>query len=473
VAVGNTLHWSKAWKTFVDFLGDYMKDKLGRDWGSAEIAKPLADRHTILQWFDALARQRAKHIGEPGEIRESEVTGAIACYFGVAYALYLLDHNVELQDRMIKRLKDAGQFQGAYYELLVASVLIRAGFELTLEDETDPNAKHCEFAAVSKATGKKYWIEAKMRAVVGLLGRTAADGTTSSNPISHMVGHLNGALAKPAADERMIFIDLNAEMPEIVDENGPPFVAIATRRLERYDRKELKKGEAAYVFVTNMNFHRNLEGRAQLVACPFGLGIPDFNRPGFYRLSERYKQDKKHADALKVAEDWSKLPRFPTTFDGSLPNVTLRGARPPIIIGERYNFEGAGTDGTDLIGTVVDATVNESEKMAYVVVKTEDGMYCTLSEPMTDGQINDYKAHPDAYLRKVVRPQSRADTPYELFQFFMDAHRALSREELMKRFVGRVPGAAQIPDDELLAIYCEGLVAGGGLFKVVDGVIQT
>jgi hypothetical protein len=145
----------------------------------------------------------------------------------------------------------------------------------------------------------------------------------------------------------------------------------------------------------------------------------------------------------------------------------------PIIIGERYNFEGAGTDGTDLIGTVVDATVNESEKMAYVVVKTEDGMYCTLSEPMTDGQINDYKAHPDAYLGKVVRPQSRADTPYELFQFFMDAHRALSREELMKRFVGRVPGAAQIPDDELLAIYCEGLVAGGGLFKVVDGVIQT
>jgi hypothetical protein len=52
VAVGNTLHWSKAWKTFVDFLGDYMKDKLGRDWGNAEIAKPLADRHTILQWFD-------------------------------------------------------------------------------------------------------------------------------------------------------------------------------------------------------------------------------------------------------------------------------------------------------------------------------------------------------------------------------------------------------------------------------------
>jgi hypothetical protein len=165
---------------------------------------------------------------------------------------------------------------------MVASALIRAGFELTLEDETDLNTKHCEFAAVSKATGKKYWIEAKMRAVVGLLGRTAADGTTSPNPISHMVRHLNAALGKPAADQRMIFIDVNAEMPfDVSDENRPPFVTLATRRLERYEQKELNEGETAYVFVTNLNFHRDLEGPAQLAVFPFGLGMPDFNRPGF------------------------------------------------------------------------------------------------------------------------------------------------------------------------------------------------
>jgi hypothetical protein len=474
VAVGNTLHWSKTWKTFVDFLSDYMKRKLGSDWGNAEIAKPLAERHTIMQWYDAWCRQQAKHAGEPGEVRESAVTGVVACYLGVAYGLYLLDHNVELQDCMIQRLKDAGQFQGAYYELMVASALIRAGFELTLEDETNPNAKHCEFAAVSKATGKKYWIEAKMRAVVGLLGRTAADGTTSPNPISHMVRHLNGALGKPAADERMIFIDVNTEMPfDVSDENRPPFVAVATRRLERYEQKELKKGESAYVFVTNMNFHRDLEARAQLAAFPFGLGMPDFNRPAVYRLSERYKHDKKHADALKVAEGWSKLLRIPTTFDGSLPNVTLGGERPPIIIGERYNFEGAGPNGKDLLGMVADATVVEAEKVTYVVVNAEDGTSCILKEPMTDGQINDYKAHPDAYFGRVVRPQKRADTPYELFEFFMYAYRELSREELLKRLAGRVPDAAQMPDDELLAIYCEGMVSASGMFKVMDGVIQT
>jgi hypothetical protein len=474
VAVGNTLHWSKTWKTFPDFLSDYLKKKLTPEWGNAEIAKPLAERHTIMQWYNALCHMQMKDGGKAGEVRSSEVTGVIACYYGLAYGLYMLEHNVELQERMLRRLKDPGNFQGAYYELMVANALIRAGFELTLEDETDPSTKHCEFAAISKATGKKYWIEAKMRGVVGLLGRTMDDGTTSTNPISHLVRHLNGALGKPAADERMIFIDVNAEMPfDVSDENRPPFVEFATRRLEQYEQRELKEGDTAYVFVTNLNFHRDLEGKAQLAAFPFGLGMPDFNRPGMYRMSERYRRDKKHADALRVAgHGLSKLLTFPVTFDGSLPGVALNGERPPVVIGQSYNFEGAGPDGADLKGTVADAVVMEPEKAVMVAVNCEDGTSRLLKEPMTDGQLADYKSHRDAYFGKVVRPQTGISKPYELFEFFMYGHRGLSREELLTRLAGHDPGADDMSDDELLAAYCEGLVSASGMFKIVDGVIQ-
>ncbi len=45
VAVGNTVHWSKTWRTFPDFLGDYIKKKVGLEWGAAEQAKPFAERH--------------------------------------------------------------------------------------------------------------------------------------------------------------------------------------------------------------------------------------------------------------------------------------------------------------------------------------------------------------------------------------------------------------------------------------------
>jgi len=469
VAVGNQLHWSSTWKTFPDFLGDYLKKKLGRDWGNAEIAKPLAERHTVMQWYDALCHLQREAI-TPGQPSQMAVTGVIACYFTVAYGLYLLEHNVELQQRLLARLKDPGNFQGAYYELIVASAFILAGFTLTLEDEGDTENKHCEFAAVSPTTARRYWVEAKMRGVAGELGRTRADGTTSSNPLSSMVRQLNAALAKPAADERMIFLDLNAQMtPDTSDANLPPFVPAATRRLLSYEQKELKAGEKAYVFITNANYHKDLAAPAQLMALPFGLGMPEFNRPGAYRLSERYLADRRHGDAFSVAESFGRLLSFPATFDGSLPSVTLHGEPPPVTIGESYRMEKAGPDGEDLIGTVDYATVIERDKEVVIGVSTGTAAYL-LREPMSDRQIADYKAHPDAYFGRIVRPPQRADTPAQLFDFLMDGFRDMTREQLLEKLGGRVEGVDGMDTDHLRALFAEGMVSASKAFLVVDGV---
>lgn len=474
VAVGNKLHYSKTWKTFIDFLGDYLKIKVGSEWGNAEIAKPLGERHSLIQWYDALCRLQRRYITQPGLPTEMPVTGVVACYFSVAYGLYLLDHNIELQARLIQRLKNPGNFQGAYYELQVASAFLLAGFKLELEDETDPSQKHCEFSATSPVTGKKYWVEAKMRAVAGELGRTTADGTKSSNPLSSFIKQLNSALAKPADCERMIFLDLNAEMPaDVSDGNRPAFIESVNKRLGNYEKKELPEGEQAYLFVTNLNFHKNLEGLAQLVAFPVGLGIPDFNRPGFYRLSDRYLQDQKHADPFRVVEGLSKILTWPATFDGSLPSVGLGGERPPIQIGEAYNFEGAGPNGKDLIGTVTSAIMLEAEKSVMVAVNCADGKSYLLKEPINDAQLADYRAHPDAYFGEIVRPQKEAKTPHDMFEFLMHAYAKMPREKLLGHLQGRIPGAETLHTDQLRAIYCEGMVSSTGLFEVVDGVTTS
>ncbi len=148
VVVGDKIFHSSTWKTFPDFLSDYMKQMLTPAWGNAEIAKPLAERHQIMQWYEHYCHYQRKFIKNPGEVAESQVTGLVVCYLGLAYSLYLLHHNVELQARLLRRLLDPGNFQGAYYELIVANTLLRAGFTLTLEDETDGDSKHCEFAAI-------------------------------------------------------------------------------------------------------------------------------------------------------------------------------------------------------------------------------------------------------------------------------------------------------------------------------------
>jgi hypothetical protein len=63
------LMWSKNWKTFPDFLFDYIRNVLGADWGNAELKKPLSDRHPILQWYDSLCRFQRSHEPGPDGIR--------------------------------------------------------------------------------------------------------------------------------------------------------------------------------------------------------------------------------------------------------------------------------------------------------------------------------------------------------------------------------------------------------------------
>jgi hypothetical protein len=459
VAVRNTVYFSDQWKTFPDFLNDYIKLKLDPAWGNAEIAKPLAERHPIMQWYDAFTRYQRETIKEPGVVHNAAVTGIVACYLGLAYSLYLLDHNVELQTRLIRRLKDPANFQGAYYELMVANTLIRAGFTLTLEDETDATSKHCEFAAVSQRTGKKYWVEAKMRSIAGLLGKTDKDGGADGNPIARLTSHLNGALRKPAADARLVFIDLNAE-PDLVHGQKPVWFDAAVDRLEQYEAKELPAGVSAYVFVTNMAFHRQLGSSPVIVAMPFGLGIPDFNKPGMGRLTEAYRRKQKHIDAHHIGDAFAEYTNFPNTFDGTLPSKAFGDGVMGFSIGETYHFD--NIDGESLIGTVQSATVSEHDRLVYIGVTDIQGMSRIVQYPISERELADYKAHPDAFFGQIVPVSKKITDRYSMFEWLMEtAYKDLTRETLLER-VAPSPDFETLKhasDDELRAAYCEAMVA--------------
>jgi hypothetical protein len=99
VAVRNTLYWSDKWKTFPDFLADYIKQKIGSDWGNTEIGKPFAERHPLLQWYDALCHYQRETIRTPGEVSNGNVSGLVACYLGLAYSL----SDAEFTDYMAHR----------------------------------------------------------------------------------------------------------------------------------------------------------------------------------------------------------------------------------------------------------------------------------------------------------------------------------------------------------------------------------
>ncbi len=459
VGVGDTVFHSPEWKTMADFLSHYIKTILGGDWGSAEILKPYADRHPIMQWYHEYCLYQKNVLGleKPGEVKSSVMTGVVYCYMGLAYSLFLLKNNAELQDRLIKRLKDPKQFQGAYYEVMVANNLIRAGFELILEDETDDTKKHCEYAAVSKKTGKKYWVECKMRAVEGVLGKTKDDGTApNSDPTGQITKHINDAFGKPAQDERMIFVDVNVDpSPKGIT---PPWTDKAAKRLDMKE-KDLKEGQASYIFVTNIPFHRVLHSdEPNHVLMAFGLGIPDFGKEGNIRISELHRRKMKHSDAHAVIDAFNKYPQIPATFDGSLPSSLVGKSYDRIMIGETYHFTEIEQDG--LIGTVTAATVSEDSKEMIIAISTNDGHSHLLRQPMSEEAFNDYKAHPEAFFGVVQHVGKRIEDPYDLFLFYYNTYKHTPKEKLLE-FLSGAPDISNLKDmsqEDLALEYSERLV---------------
>src|SRR6185437_13113496 len=101
VAVRNTIHWSKAWIVFPDFLLDFMKKTLGRDWGAREKSKGL---HPVFRWLEKFQHYSASR-PTGGKLKTGDMMGFIACWLHLAYALYLIAHNDQLPKPLLKRLR--------------------------------------------------------------------------------------------------------------------------------------------------------------------------------------------------------------------------------------------------------------------------------------------------------------------------------------------------------------------------------
>jgi hypothetical protein len=51
VAIGNQLRWSKNWRTFHDFLFDYIRAVFTPEWGNTELAKTESNCHQLIRWY--------------------------------------------------------------------------------------------------------------------------------------------------------------------------------------------------------------------------------------------------------------------------------------------------------------------------------------------------------------------------------------------------------------------------------------
>lgn len=255
VTVGNQLHYSKKWKTFHDFLFDYIKTCLGEKWGNEELRKSINEMHPILQWYREVCEFQKANLKNPGDVTSAVCTGVVGTYLALAYDLYVLRHHSKLQQKLLDRIKNKNQFQGSRYELYVASSFIKAGLNIEFENEEDGSVSHCEFTAEHKNTGIKYSVEAKSRHRPGFLGQEGIK--QSYDEMSLRIGQLlNDALKKNAIFERIIFIDVNMPLEEEDNFKVSWFKSMMSI-VKKIENDFIKNGEPkrAFLFFTNHPAH--------------------------------------------------------------------------------------------------------------------------------------------------------------------------------------------------------------------------
>jgi len=261
----NRLFYSPQEQPFHQFLDGLVVDTMGKEWFEQQLTLPYDKQNAIVRWRSSTISLLKK----PGDADDAistghTLTGPAKAYLCLGYDLYWLQLVHKLPESLVKRLKEFQPFQGARYEILIAAVFARAGFDIDWIDDTKATGKHPEFIATHRQTQQKVGVETKSRKRQGSYNFA---GTVS--PETHLKGDVFG-LYETAIKQSpqgglpfLIFIDANvpdtipAGIPGYSDfsiDAVPWMKEIRDGLVAIWQASEQASSESA-VFVTNLAFY--------------------------------------------------------------------------------------------------------------------------------------------------------------------------------------------------------------------------
>jgi hypothetical protein len=457
IAAKNGEHWvvvvgrricKGPWKTFPDFLLDYVRWTLGEAWGQAEIGKPEAEKHPIIRWYQALCLVQAKHIHTPGEVSSMPKYGVVSAYLGLAYDLYTLEHNEDstpgpaIRDRLLNRLRHPDQFVGARYEIRVAAMFLRAGFRLVWEDESVGNVTHGEFTATFPETGRSFWVECKIRQrSTGL----------SQERLGKFIGLVSDALRKTTDQERFVFVDLNTPAQPVLNRDQPDWRDWAVGRLRMLEGSPAGRTlPRAFVMVTNYPDHHHLDALVPDAGGAIeGFKMDDYRAGAKMTLREAIARRDRNIEIEALLHSMAEHHDIPSTFDGTIPGID--GAADRLIIGRRYEIAPGSS------GVLVEACVAEDQKKVAMILRREDGSQVLAECPLSDVELEAWRHYPETFFGVMRDPQQGVSSVLDLYDFFLRSYLQSSKEALLEQ-MGQshdVSHLADLSQEQVASFYAE------------------
>jgi hypothetical protein len=206
--IWNEIHYRPLTETFHEFLIGVIGRTFGEQWIAQQNSLETEKRHIVANWLAEF-----QMLGEETPLRIDRgvyaLSGPMAALLSLGYDLWFLQLDYKLPTSWVERLRDPNQFQGARYEVAIASIFVRADFVLTLLDEKVKGQKHCEFIAKHKTIGIEVYVEAKSRVRRGVLNQ-AGEFNEETDVKGDIRGLYQSALTQAPNDKPFfIFVDVN------------------------------------------------------------------------------------------------------------------------------------------------------------------------------------------------------------------------------------------------------------------------
>lgn len=213
-AVGSKAHPRPINETFHEFIiGYYLLALYGEKWRQEQMKLDENKRHVLIKWVNSWRNFKSSLHDDKHKIKEhlyaAPPTGEVKALMQFAYDIYCLEAINKLPGFWKARIKNNKEFQGARYEIAVAAILARAGFEITFLDEQSIKTKHCEMIAKHKKLSEEIAVEAKSRHRKGVLNEdgVSSDIETIKGDVEKLIK--DACSQKPGNMPFFIFIDVN------------------------------------------------------------------------------------------------------------------------------------------------------------------------------------------------------------------------------------------------------------------------
>ena len=261
--IWNVVHWREPTETFHEFILWVLQMTFGEEWWNQQ--KSLSDikQHVVFKWFIAVRKWMIENRKEENRVDEHEwaadMTGYTQSLMQLAYDVFCLQQVNKLPEKLVNRLRNRNEFQGARYEVGVAAMFARAGFEIEFLEE-QYGQKTCEFIAIHKS-GLQIAVEAKSRRRQGVLNEKGSPSTEIRADIKKLYAQ---ARKKKPDMQFVIFIDANLPPTPDITPSELPWLDDIKRMLNAFPTPTKENPDPHnFVVITNYGFYYTGDNKSQ------------------------------------------------------------------------------------------------------------------------------------------------------------------------------------------------------------------